>query len=358
MLPNNDKEPVKKILFAVGGTGGHLFPAQALAKELTAQNHEILFAGGRLGANPFFHPTQFPFKEVQGASPFRTNPLKAGLKLLSGIQEGIKVIDDFEPDFVVGFGSFYSFPILTAARRKKVPYILVESNAYPGKVNRLFSSRSLFSVVQFEEASSLLKGKVIPAKLPLWSKENDQAFLEQSEAKKYFGLDPDRFTFLIFGGSQGAAALNQVAHSLESDLQVIHLCGRGYDEEKLRKLYQQKGIHASVKPFEEKMKIALKAADLALTRAGGGTISELIEYTLPSILVPWPGASENHQFKNAKILSDKGGAILLEETNISSFPAHFQEARGKLDLMRNILIKEKQKEMKKLFEIIHETISL
>lgn len=358
MLQSNNKERVKKILFAVGGTGGHLFPAQALARELTAQNYEILFAGGRLGSNPFFDPSQFPFKEVQGASPFRTNPLKAGFNLLSGTLEGIKIMKEFEPDFVVGFGSFYSFPILTAARRKKVPYILVESNAYPGKVNRLFSSRSLFNVVQFEEASSLLKGKVIPAKLPLWSKENNQVSLEKSEAKKYFNLDPDRFTFLIFGGSQGAAALNRVAYLLESDLQVIHICGRGYDEKSLRDHYRQKEIQASVKPFEEKMKIALKAADLALTRAGGGTINELIEYTLPSILVPWPGASENHQFKNAKVFSDKGGAILLEETNISSFPAHFQEARGKLDSMQSILIKEKQKELKRLFNLIHETISL
>lgn len=351
MSPNS-RQPNKKILFAVGGTGGHLFPAQALAKELISQNHEILFAGGKLGSNPFFYGQEFSFKEVKGASPFRTNPFKAGWKLLSGTLEGVKIVKEFSPDLIIGFGSFYSFPILTAARRKKIPYILVESNAYPGKVNRLFSSKAVLSAVQFEEAIPHLKGKAIHVKIPLWARESSRAFLDAREAKKYFGLEPDRFTFLIFGGSQGAAVLNRTAHFLENDLQVIHLCGKGTDIEALKNMYKKKGITASVKPFEEQMQIALKAADLALSRAGGGTLNELVEFTLPSILVPWPGASENHQWINAKALAAKGGAILLEEKNISSFPAHLQEARGKLDTIRAVLRKEKEKEIASLIEVI------
>lgn len=133
---------------------------------------------------------------------------------------------------------------------------------------------------------------------------------------------------------------------------MIHLCGKGTDIEALKNMYKKKGITASVKPFEEQMQIALKAADLALSRAGGGTLNELVEFTLPSILVPWPGASENHQWINAKALAAKGGAILLEEKNISSFPAHLQEARGKLDTIRAVLRKEKEKEIASLIEVI------
>lgn len=356
MLQKNKKHTSKKVLFAVGGTGGHLFPAQALARDLCTENFEVLFAGGKLGSNPFFHPLQFPFREVQGASPFRSNPFKASFQLLSGIREAIKIVQEFTPDYVIGFGSFYSFPVLAAARLKKIPYVLVESNAYPGKVNRLFSAKSCFCAVQFEEAYPFLKGKVIPTQIPFWARENASAFLEKKEARKYFKLDPDRFTLLIFGGSQGAASLNRVAALLENDLQVIHLCGKDENIQKLRTLYKEKAVMACVKPFEEQMHIALRASDLALSRAGGGTLNELIEFCLPSILVPWPKASENHQYKNAKILADKGGAILLEQKNLASFPAHLQQTRGKLEMMRSVLQKEKQKKIKTLSEIIQQQL--
>jgi len=329
-----------KIVFAVGGTGGHLFPAQALAKDLYEEGHEILFAGGKLGMNPFFKKEQFPFQEIKGASPFRANPLKACLQLILGTFASVKLLKDFSPDYVIGFGSFYSFPILAAAFLKKIPYILVESNAHPGKVNRLFSKRAQFSALQYKEAAPHLKGKTHLTKIPLLT---NSCPLDPSEAKKYYGLDSSLFTLLIFGGSQGASSLNRAAEQLSTQVQVLHFCGKGGKVEELKAQYKSKGVRASVKPFEERMDIAFQAADLALCRSGGGTVSELIEFTTPSILVPWPGATENHQHKNAQVLENRGGAIILEQQAIDSLPQAIEKAKDKLEQMRACLQKEKAK---------------
>ena len=356
MWPESKKKRVmgsKKILFAVGGTGGHLFPAQALARQLKEYHHEILFAGGRLGSNPFFNKLQFPFQEITSASPFRSNPFRASVQLLFGMRQSLHLLKEFSPDCIVGFGSFYSFPILAAARMRKIPYILVESNAHPGKVNRLFSAGAKLSSVQFEEASSGLKGQVLLAKMPFWSEVTPSAYLDKEEAKKYFQLDPFRFTLLIFGGSQGAAVLNKAGALLEKDLQVLHFCGKSHDPSELDAQYKKQGILASVKTFEEKMHVAWRAADLALCRSGAGTLNELIEFSVPAVLVPWPGSSENHQHKNAKALESRGGALLLEQSAIDTLPKVLESAREKLSTMRSCLEKVKQSRAIELHELIH-----
>lgn len=340
-----------KIVLAVGGTGGHLFPAQALAKDLHEEGHDILFAGGRLGGNPFFKNDEFSFQEIKGASPFRANPIKAGLQLLLGTLASLKLLKNFSPDFVIGFGSFYSFPVLVAAVLKKIPYILVESNAHPGKVNRLFSKRAVFCALQHAEAAQLLKGKTRLATIPSQAKKS---FLSQEEAKKYYGLDQTQFTLLIFGGSQGARVLNRAADLLSGGVQVLHFCGRGGEVDELSAEYKSKGINAVVKPFEERMDIAFQAADLALCRSGAGTLCELIEFTTPSILVPWPGATENHQYKNARVLENRGGAIVLEQEKIDALPSALEKAKKRLVQMRETLQKEKTNQPRALKTLITE----
>ncbi|MDN3506766.1 MAG: UDP-N-acetylglucosamine--N-acetylmuramyl-(pentapeptide) pyrophosphoryl-undecaprenol N-acetylglucosamine transferase [Simkaniaceae bacterium] len=338
-----------RIILAVGGTGGHLFPAQALAKDL--HEHEILFAGGRLGGNPFFEKEAFPFKEIKGASPFRANPVKAVWQLLMGTFASLRLLKSFSPDFVVGFGSFYSFPVLLAAVLKRIPYILVESNAHPGKVNRLFSKRAIFCALQHEEAARLLKGKTRLATIPSQTKKSP---MTKEEAKKYYGLDQELFTLLIFGGSQGAKVLNRAAQLLSDGVQVLHFCGKGGKAEELSRAYTSKGINAVVKPFEERMDIAFQASDLALCRSGAGTLCELIEFTTPSILVPWPGSTENHQYKNAKVLENRGGAIVLHQDEIDALPSTFEMAKGKLIQMRESLQKEKNHQSQPLKTLIIE----
>ncbi len=137
----------KKILFAAGGTGGHLFPAQALAEQLMGDSVELLFAGARLSQNAYFDKTKFPYHDIASTTPFRGGVLKA-LKstgiLIKGIRESLRLLSQEKPDLVVGFGSFHAFPVLCAAVLKKIPLVLFESNAIPGKVIRLFSKRAVF----------------------------------------------------------------------------------------------------------------------------------------------------------------------------------------------------------------------
>lgn len=323
----------KKIIFAVGGTGGHLFPAQALCQELT--DCEVLFAGGKLSSNPFFSKFKYPFREIRSGSPSRGNPLLASFQLLLGLFQSFRLLKEFAPDLVIGFGSFYSFPVLLAAKLKRVPYLLIESNALPGKVNRLLSTGAKHSAIQFEEAAKHMRGPSSLAKMPIPSQFSGS--IDKREAKKFYALDPDCFTLLVFGGSQGAKTLNDAAIRLEGDLQILHFCGRDSDPEILKGQYEKKGIRALVKPFETQMHIAWKAADLALCRAGAGTLTELTHYSVPAILVPWPRATDDHQSINAKVQEKKGGALVLNERKLDTLPDVLKRARATQTKMQECL---------------------
>jgi len=332
----------KKVLFAVGGTGGHLYPAQALARDLRDSDSkiEILFAGGRLGSNPFFHKLQFPFREIASATPFRGSVFRSLLGITRGLFQSLKLIGEFSPQLIVGFGSFYSFPLLAAARIKRIPYVLVESNALPGKVNRLFSAGAKLSALQFEVASNRLKGPSIVVKIPHRSQQMVEAYLPSEEARKSFGLDPNCLTLLIFGGSQGARAINEaiVKVNFPTHIQVIHLCGADQDDRALSEAWKSSGIPACVKPFEEKMHLAWQAADLAVCRAGAGTCAEALDSKTPALMVPWPGASDEHQRENARCLEERGLAYCLQQKNLS----HLESALEKLIADREVLMENLQ----------------
>jgi len=137
----NEKNTPYKILFAVGGTGGHLFPAQALAEELFALNpsFDILFAGAHLQTTHFLNRERYRHAEVKSATPFGRNPLRAAYLLARGIQESLSLLKREKPALIVGFGSYHSFPLLVAAKLRRIPLILFEPNTFPGFVNRLFS---------------------------------------------------------------------------------------------------------------------------------------------------------------------------------------------------------------------------
>lgn len=323
----------KKIVIAVGGTGGHLLPAQALAKELKRDHPEleIVFAGGKLGTNPFFQREQFAFKEVRSGSPFRDNPFKALFQLGWGTWQSLKLLRELSPKVVIGFGSFYSFPLLLAALVLQIPYMVVETNAIAGRVNRLFAAKAALVAVQFEE--TIVKGNKRVAKMPIWGVEKTPS---KNEAYFYYGMDPSCFTLLVFGGSQGAQKINeQIARlSLDSTDQVIHFCGKEENAEELAKAYKMRGIRACVKPFEDKMAYAWKAADLAICRAGAATITELLHYQVPSILIPWPGATDRHQDKNAEILVRSGGATVLPQEQLALLEQKVKEAKRESQKMR------------------------
>lgn len=312
-------------MIAAGGTGGHLFPAQALALELLEKhpNMKITFIGAGLNSNGYFKKEVFPYLDIKSGTPFKRHPLKilkALIKLTQGTFKCLTFFSRKKPDVIVGFGSFHTFPAILAARLRKVPIVIFESNALPGKVNRYCSKWARISAIQFSHASEYLRSKSVCVQMPLTKKGE----VTRKQARSYFGLNEERLTFLVFGGSQGAQAINHCVcgaiHSLVEkglDFQVIHLVGDEKREEKLRVYYEKMHVPACVKSFEERMEYAWTAADLSISRSGSATLAELIEYTVPSILIPYPYGTENHQLKNAAFISEEiEGAVTLEEKGV------------------------------------------
>lgn len=342
--------PTSKILIAAGGTGGHLFPAQSMAKDLLKNQKgiELLFAGAGLSTNRYFQKEFFNYEEVSSASPFRGNPFKTVIQLLSGINKSLRLLKKFKPNIVVGFGSYHSFPLLVAARMKGIPIILFEANAAPGKVNRLFSRWATVTAVHFAHASEKLSGPTLEVAMPLAAKR-ESLEIDRAKARAFFGLQPDKFTLLVFGGSQGALSVNkifcQVAAQLSSslpDFQVIHLTGHKKDTEEVRRAYGLLQIPVCIKEFEENMAFAWRAADLAICRSGASTLAELMTFEVPAVLIPYPYAADDHQKKNAEIMQKEvRGARLMLEADLSA--ENLYTLLHELMVGENLALKEMQK---------------
>ena len=354
------KEKSLKILIAAGGTGGHLFPAQALALDLIDRKKEleIVFASPRLKTNFYFNKEWFPFYEISAATPFKKNMIQ-GIKSLGTLMRGIfqswKLLTQLKPSLVIGFGSFHSFPILIAAKIKGIPIILFESNTVPGRVNRFCSRFAEISAVHFLKAAQKLKGRVACVRTPLLKRNTG---IDSATAHEYFHLDSHRLTFLVFGGSQGSQAINQFfCESLEMLLQkgisfqVIHIVGSTERAAKLREIYSYYAIPAAVKSFEQRMDLAWSAADLMISRAGAVTLAEQIEFGVPGILIPYPFGMDNHQKHNASfVASEIGGGIALSEKELSaeSLTAAIDDllksSQAKLKIMKQALQEYKMRE--------------
>ncbi|MEM8727779.1 MAG: undecaprenyldiphospho-muramoylpentapeptide beta-N-acetylglucosaminyltransferase [Chlamydiota bacterium] len=314
------------ILIAVGGTGGHLFPARALALELIRKRPavRITFIGAGLKKNTYFEKDLFPFLDIDGETPFKKAPipiLKALLKISKGLKHSLRFIEQKKPDLIVGFGSYHTFPAICAAKLKKIPIILFESNAFPGRVNRFCSKWAKISAIQFSPARDYLKSDCVCVRMPGLKKERAPS---QKKARTYFGLEEGRLTFLISGGSQGAQSINRlICGALEPltlkgiRFQVVHIVGDVRRIDKLRAVYENYRIPSSIKVFEKKMEYAWIAADLSISRAGSATVAGLIEFSIPSILIPYPFAIDKHQSRNAAFVTEEiKGAVTLEEKSL------------------------------------------
>lgn len=307
----------RKILIATGGTGGHVFPAEALGFELKEKGYDVLFVGSGLKTNRYFHQDKFSFHQIESATPFRGNFFKSIYYLGRGIWQSLHLLKEFGPDLVMGFGSYHSFPALMAAKLKKIPLALFIPDAIPGRVNRFFSKWALFSAVQFSQAGAKLHGSVREVKMPMVAKK----IATPGDAKEFFYLDRDLFTFLVFGGSQGSSFINQLFAKtclrLNKPFQVIHIAGTPKDAEVLGHLYEEAKIKACVKAFEERMELAWSAADVAICRSGAVTLAEQMAHGVPAILIPFAQAMDDHQTKNAEFIKEVGGAVICPEMGLT-----------------------------------------
>ncbi|MCB1119329.1 MAG: UDP-N-acetylglucosamine--N-acetylmuramyl-(pentapeptide) pyrophosphoryl-undecaprenol N-acetylglucosamine transferase [Chlamydiia bacterium] len=300
-----------RLMIATGGTGGHIYAARGMVDQLKARCPvDCLFVGGKLKQNAYLDALHV---EEVACSPIDLRKWwrlpKAIWNILRGMRQTEKQIEQFRPDAIVGFGSYYTLPILLAAIRKKVPLILHEQNRVPGKVNRLFSPYAIFTGVCFPDTP--LKGTTLFVDYPL--REGMQT-VSKKVAREHFNLDADALTILVFGGSQGAKRLNEIVAKVLSKMphQVIHLIGK---DETFQNIYTSQ---ACVKPFEKEMHLAWAAADVVICRSGAGTLAEQLHYTVPGILVPYPYASEQHQLHNARFMEETVGlAKVIEENQLT-----------------------------------------
>lgn len=320
---------IKRVVITAGGTGGHLYPAQALAQQLRKQSNvpapDVLFMAGGLNTNRYFDRGNFPFQEVACSPLLSRNPFKSlkGIShLFKGLQQSITILKKYQPDVVVGFGSYYTVPILLAAKWLKIPIILHEANSIPGKANKWLASLATCVGLHFPMTASFFKGKTVEVGLPLREGFSLEAVAKES-AYTYYGLSPEYQTLLICGGSQGAQGINKLIKGClptlqRLSLQIIHLTGNSQETEQLAALYAEHQIPAHVKNFENQMQMAWRIANGFIGRSGASTIAEAIEFEVPGILIPYPHATDQHQEKNADFLVNiVGSAWKLLEPGLS-----------------------------------------
>ncbi len=341
---------VKRVLITAGGTGGHLYPAQGLAQQLLKQVKapQILFVAAGLATNRYFDRNQFSFKEVASSPLLSRHPvksLKGFFHLFKGFRQSLKILKKYEPDVVVGFGSYYTVPILLAARWLKIPIVLHEANSTPGRANKWLASLATCVGLHFPSTAAFFKNKpTVDVGLPL--REGYQlTSVDKEKALTYYGFSDRKPTLLICGGSQGARAINQLIKEClpifkKLSLQVIHLTGDAEMAAYLHSLYDSYQIPAQVKAFENQMQMAWRAADGFVGRSGASTIAEALEFEVPGILIPYPYATDQHQEKNADFLvKTVGSAWKLLESKLT--PALLSKSIEALYQPEQILIFKK-----------------
>lgn len=310
----------KCVVIAAGGTGGHVFPAEALASMLLP-TYEVVFLGHALSGNAFFDRNTFAYKDVLSSSFQKKQPLRFFSSVIRGVIQAWRFLRALRPAVVVGFGSFHSFPVLVAAKVLRIPIVLFEPNAYPGRVNRWFSRWAEITAVQFGQATAFLQGQCQEVLPPL---RQGKSSVQKEDPWDYFGLQKQKKTFLIFGGSQGALALCQkvldaLALMQEEHYQVIHLVGTKVDRAEIQAQYEAMRMQACVKAFETRMDLAWQIADVAVCRSGAATLAELLAWEVPAILIPYPYAVDDHQRHNAQFwVQTVGGGAMIEEKDFTT----------------------------------------
>ena len=314
-----------KFILSGGGTGGHIYPAIAIANELKLQfpDAEFLF----VGAKDKMEMQKVPQAgyEIKGLwiaglqRKLTLQNLMFPLKLASSLLESKRIIKKFKPNVVIGTGGFASGPLLQAAGSAGIPTVVQEQNSFPGITNKLLSKKANAICVAYQNLERFFpKEKIVLTGNPV---RQDLIDIEskRDEAIAFYGLDPNKKTLLVLGGSLGARRINQLIEKelqnfLSQDVQVIWQCGKLYFEE--YKKYNQPNV--KVVDFIERMDFVYAASDVIISRAGASSVSELCIVGKPVIFIPSPNVAEDHQTKNAQAIVDEKGAILLKESELDS----------------------------------------
>ncbi|MCX7878540.1 MAG: undecaprenyldiphospho-muramoylpentapeptide beta-N-acetylglucosaminyltransferase [Ignavibacteria bacterium] len=314
---------INRAIFAAGGTGGHIYPALAVADELKKINQDVYikFIGAKGKIEEKIVPeNKYELKliELEGFQRrLNLKNLKNIYSLIRALNMCRKIIKEFNPDIVFATGGYVSWPVAKAACSFKIPYVMLEGNAYPGLAVRMLSKSADKVIVNFKQTVNFLKRRdnVVFLRYPFRS---NLKVVSRKEALLHFGLDDTKKTLLVLGGSQGARSVNSamIKHYkviTEKGIQIIWQTGNN-EYDRVHSLVNQTDV--KVLKYIDRMDYAYSAADLLLSRAGISTITEAAFFKIPMVAVPYPYSSDNHQRLNAEVLKEAGAAEIINDNEL------------------------------------------
>ncbi len=317
---------IERVIISGGGTGGHIFPAVAIANEIKHKypDVKILFVGaeGKMEMEKIpkegYEIIGLPIRGLQRKLTLAN--LSFPFKLWASLRKAKKIIKTFQPQIAIGVGGYASAATLRVAAKKSVPTLIQEQNSYPGITNKWLAPKAKKICVAYPGMEKYFPAeKIVLTGNPI-RKNVVEIEGKRKEGFEKFGLNEDKKTILVIGGSLGAGTINQSFKNkidllLEHDIQVIWQCGKFYisDLKKFTDEMNNKNIYLS--DFIYEMDLAYACADIIVSRAGAISISELCLIKKPTILVPSPNVAEDHQTKNAKALTDINAAVLIKDSN-------------------------------------------
>lgn len=363
-----------KIIMTGGGTGGHIYPAIAIADKMKRRRPEteVFFIGGKRGMeNRLVPEAGYPFEAIHVSGLNRKNMLK-NIKTLTdlakGIRESLAIIDREKPDIVMGTGGYVCGPVMLAAKMRGVKTAIHEQNAFPGVTNKMLSrfvDKVFISFAGSEKYFKSGKEKIILSGNPL---RKEFAVSDSEEDRKKLGVLEKEFMILCFAGSMGAAriseAMTEVTKAIGGmrEIKLFFVTGKPYYE-KIKKELGEEGIvmgeNVHIMEYINGMAAYISAADVVVSRAGALTISELTACGKPAILIPSPNVTANHQYHNAKVVENEGGALIIEEKELSGekLTSTILRLKGNKEMLNKMALASRKLAATDAAEIIYEQVT-
>ena len=361
-----------KVIIAAAGTAGHINPGLSIANTIKKNDPtaQIIFVGTKRGLeNDLVPRAGYELKTIEAYGITLSNTTKA-FKILKGYKQAKSIIKEFKPDIVIGTGGYICGPVLTEASKMNIPTMLHESNAFPGKAVKFLAKHTNTILVAFEDAKNRIEGakKIVVTGTPTKINKLNLTETERNNIIKNVGLNPQKPILLVFGGSQGAKKINDamielIKEKMNSKYQIIWAAGpKQYDgiKEELEKanININNIKNTKIVPYIYNMEEVMNVSDVILARSGAMTITEISNLGKPSILIPLPNVSHNHQLYNAKVLENIGAAkiILNDELEAKKLSKEIEDIILNKNKVEEMGKKALEKSTTKVEEKIYEEI--
>lgn len=310
-----------RVLIVAGGTGGHLYPGISIAKKLIENNHQVLMViRDKELETKAVSDAHLEFATIAGTGLKKSivGVIKFGLQFLKGFSQAKKIITRFNPEAILAMGNYLSLPIAIAGYRRKIPVVLHEQNCLPGKATNFLAKNAAAICVSYADSAAYLgiyKSKIVFTGNPI----RPEMLAAGAKLRVH-----QTSNVLVFGGSQGAHSINLAMiealdrlESVRTKITITHLSGTN-DQSLVEKGYQERNFNVSIAPYRNDMHEAYMKASLVVARAGAATLAELAYFGLPSILIPYPYAAEDHQRINAEVFVQAGAARMILDQDLNS----------------------------------------